>query len=326
MIFTSIAPWTETLSQQQYLITVYFLGIAALAMLAGFLRTWITLGEVGPRYRTAAIARVGILGIAFISYLYMLAQMSLGYDVAASDGSAVYVPNSDAINVMLGRYVEWSISVPLLTVELLAVCTLIGEIARRTRIVAVVTAAAMIFAGFLGAIVFNDGVDAAPIVLWGLVSCVFWILTNVVLIGAVRRSIRDLTPEASHLLRRATIFLLVGWAVYPVAYAIPIFFDGGAWATTMQVILTLADVIVKLGFAGLIHRVAKLRTAEDVRAGVDIHHESIWISSEKQSDAGQSSEVFLAEGAAVHGRRSQAATSAAVAAAQGQYLPIDDHE
>ena len=43
----------------------------------------------------------------------------------------------------------------------------------------------------------------------------------------------------------------------------------------MPVILALADVVVKLGLAGLIHRVAKLRTAENVRAGVDIHHESI---------------------------------------------------
>ncbi|MDF2442770.1 MAG: hypothetical protein JWR01_973, partial [Subtercola sp.] len=71
--------------------------------------------------------------------------------------------------------------------------------------------------------------------------------------------------------------------------------------------------IIKLGFSTLTHRVAKLRTAEDVRAGDDVHPESIWISSVKQSDAGVPREVYLADGASVHDRRAKPPMAAAVA-------------
>jgi hypothetical protein len=89
----------------------------------------------------------------------------------------------------------------------------------------------------------------------------------------------------------------------------------------MQIALCTTDVVVKIGFGGLIHRVAMLRTAEDVRAGVDVHPESIWISSVKQSDAGAAREVYLADGAAIHPRRGRPPSGAAIAAAADDEQP-----
>jgi hypothetical protein len=68
----------------------------------------------------------------------------------------------------------------------------------------------------------------------------------VALIGAVRTSLPG--PEAAASLRNATIVLLGSFGV-------------------------------------LTHQVAKLRTAEDVRAGVDTHPEPIWSSNVHKSDA-----------------------------------------
>ncbi|WP_213815331.1 bacteriorhodopsin [Glaciihabitans sp. dw_435] len=298
MISAISAPWTATLTPAQHTLTSYFLVIAALALSVGIVRTTMTMGEVGPRYRTAAIARLGVLTVAFLSYLLLVINFQFGYELT----DAGYVPTATSITTFLPRYMEWTVSVPLLTIELLAVCALVGERLRRTRVIAATGALLMIFAGFLG-LVIGEGEDQGQLIIWGAVSCVFWILTNVVLIRAVRASLPQLTPAAAQLLRTATILLLSGWIIYPAVYTVQIFAFGGQWTTTMQVALSLADVIVKLGFGGLVHRIAKLRTAEDVRAGVDIHAESIWISSEKVSDAGKPSEVFLAEGAAIHQRR-----------------------
>jgi hypothetical protein len=71
----------------------------------------------------------------------------------------------------------------------------------------------------------------------------------------------------------------------PSAYAVPVFADvTPAWFTAMQVGYSAADVVAKVGFGVLVHKVAKLRTAEDVAAGVDTHPEPVWSSNVHKSD------------------------------------------
>jgi bacteriorhodopsin len=321
MISASNAPWNATLTQPEYLLSLYFLVIAGLALFAGFLRSWTTRNEVGSRYRGAVVARLSIAIIASLTYVLIVVEFLRGYD-ATGNG---YRPNAEAILAFAPRFMDWSITVPLLTVELLAVCTLVGVAARRTQWLAGGGAFLMIFSGFLGTFIFGGGEDTAQLLLWGAISGVFWILTTIVLLRTVRASARELTPEAAQLLRQATALLLGGWAVYPLVFLIQIFAFGGAWTTTMQIALCAIDVVVKIGFGGLIHRIAKLRTAEDVRSGDDVHPESIWISSVKQSDAGAAREVYLADEAIIHPRRSRPPLNTAVAAAADLELPdLDD--
>jgi len=276
---------------------------------AGFLRTWTTRNEIGSRYRSAVVSRLSVAGVATASYVIIIVNFVLAYRPA----NGGYSPDSGAILVFATRYMDWSVTVPLLALELLAVCALVGSRARRVQFVAMASAFLMIFTGYLGAIVFG-GDDVGQLVLWGAVSFVFYAITNLVLIRAIRTSLPLLTAEAARLLRGATVILLSGWIVYPLVYLIQIFGHGGAWATTMQIALCCADITVKIGFGGLIHRVAKLRTAEDVRIGEDVHHESIWISSLKQSDAGTAPEVFIAPAAVAHSPRPRPPMTAAVAA------------
>jgi bacteriorhodopsin len=321
MMPASAAPWNATLTQPEYLLSLYFLVIAGLALFAGFLRTWTTRNEVGSRYRGAVVARLSVTIVASLSYVLIVIEFLRGYDVTGTG----YRPNAEAILAFAPRFMDWSITVPLLTVELLAVCTLVGAAARRTQWLAGSGAFLMIFSGFLGAFIIGGGEDTAQLLLWGAISCVFWILTTLLLLRAVRASSSDLTPEAARLLRQATGVLLGGWVVYPLVYLIQVFGFGGGWTTTMQITLCVADVVVKIGFGGLIHRIAKLRTAEDVRAGDDVHPESIWISSVKQSDAGVPREVYLAEAAVIHPRRSRPPSNSAVASAADTELPeIED--
>jgi hypothetical protein len=87
-------------------------------------------------------------------------------------------------------------------------------------------------------------------------------------------------------LRNATTVLLASFGVYPLVYAIPVFADvTPAWSATVQVAYSAADVVAKVGFGLLVHEVALLRTAEDVRAGEDTHPEPVWISNAHESDA-----------------------------------------
>ena len=303
-------PWTATLSPSQYLLTLYFIAIAGLALLASLVRTWVTQGEVGSRYRSASVARLAVAAVAIASYLGIIIAFRTGYHATGSG----FESGAGSILVFALRHMDWSITVPLLAIELLSVCALSGVTARRTGVIAMAGAILMIFTGFLGAFILGGTSRPSIMLLWGGVSAVFWITTNVVLVRAVRVSLPRLTPESATLLRNATIVFLAGWVIYPVVYLIQTFTNGGGWATAIQISLCTADVVIKIGFGELVHRVAKLRTAEDVRAGDDVHPESIWISSVKQSDAGIARAVYLATDAVGHVRRPRPPSTFAVAA------------
>ena len=295
------------------------MGLAFLVLGAGFIRAIVTRGEVGVRYRAATVARLAVLGAASLSYFFLLIAFLAGYD-STPEG---WVPNEFAINTIALRYTDWSLTVPLLCAELLAVTTLVGVASRRTMFTAFGLAFGMIFAGFLGAVVVDGGSNPTATLAWFGVSTVFWILTNIVLVRAVRASIPRLTGEAGRLLRNATILLLGGWVIYPIVALIQLVGFGGEWMTVIQVVLCIADVVVKVGFSTIIHDVAKLRTAEDVRAGEDVHPEAVWIASVKQSDAGQAPEIFLEQSRVIHTPRPRPPSSTAhgMTVEQAQAIP-----
>ena len=301
---------TATLSPLQYFLTLYFVVAAGLALLAGFIRACTTGGEVGSRYRTATIARLCVASVACASYVAMLIALHTTYHATAGG----FDPDGSAVLVSALRYMDWSITVPLLTAQLLSVCASVGTAARRTRTIAIGSAFLMIFTGFFGMFVFGGPFSIVIMLLWGAISGLFWVITTVVLIRAVRHSLLRLTSESAVLLRRATILLLSGWIVYPVVYLIQAFTGGGGWATAVQITLCVTDVVIKIGFGGLVHRLAKLRTAEDMRVGDDAHPESIWTSSVKQSDTGLARAVYLATDAENHVRRTRPPSATAVAA------------
>lgn len=269
---TVVAPWEDTLSSGEHSLIFYALVIAGLALLAYFLRAWTSREEVGVRYRGAVLASLCITAVAFVSYVVLVIKFDLGYD-QAGDGS--WIPNTDAIWSWAPRYMDWSITVPILMVELIAVSALSGATARRARFAGVVGAFAMIFTGYLGGVVIDDGKNLSALWIWGIISGVFMVLLYLLIIYTVIGSLSHMGLEARRSYRNAMILLIVVWFAYPIAFGLQGFASGGARTTTMQVLLSFADIAAKVGFGVLLHKVAKLRTAEDVVAGMDTHPESV---------------------------------------------------
>jgi len=75
MIATSATPWNAAPSKPHYLLWLFLLVIAALAFLAGFLRTSATQDEVGSRYRSVVVAR---LSVASQSYSFVVVKFLRG--------------------------------------------------------------------------------------------------------------------------------------------------------------------------------------------------------------------------------------------------------
>lgn len=277
------APWDVSLSLAQHELILYSLVVAGLALFAQFVRTWVSASEVSPRYRTALYASLCICGVAFLSYVYLAVKFDTGYDL--QDG--VYVPNAESFGSYLPRYMDWSVTVPLLIVEALAVSALAGARATRVRFIGMACAFLMILTGYLGAGVVGHGNDSSSMLVWGIISTVFFAVLYVVLLGALRQSKESMSAEVYATYRKAIILLVSVWGWYPIAYAIHNWTDGSYATTVVQVGFSFADIAAKVGFGAMIHKIAKLRTAEDVNAGSGTHPEEVWISSVKHSDGVQ---------------------------------------
>jgi bacteriorhodopsin len=275
-------PELQTMTLGLYDLVHFALMAAGFSLLAYLLYSLTSRQEVGRRYRPAIHAGLCLAAVATVSYLVLFLKWDSGFTL--TDG--VYVPNAEARFTGSTRYPDWAVTVPLLTVELLAVCSLTGKRARNLRASTMAAAFLMIATGYVGSQLVAEGRDRTALVVWGLVSTAFFVYLYVALIGAVRASLPHMGRPAAVSLRNATIVLLGSFGVYPLVYAIPVFADvTPAWSATVQVAYSTADVIAKVGFGLLVHKVALLRTAEDVRAGHDPHPEPVWISHAHESDA-----------------------------------------
>lgn len=280
-VFDTPTPELQVMSLGLYDLVLYSIVAAGFALFAMFVYTWNSKSEIGVRYRPAVLASLCITGVAALSYLVLFLKWDSGF-VLAGD---VYVPDEEARFTLAPRYIDWTVTVPLLTAELLAVSALAGARARSLRFTTMAAAFLMIVTGYLGSQVIAQGRDTTALVVWGLISTAFYVYLYIALIGAVRTSLASMSREAGASYRNAAIVLLGTFGVYPLVYAVPVFVDvTPAWFTGMQVAYSAADVLAKVGFGVLIHKVAKLRTAEDVAAGEETHPESVWVSNVKHSD------------------------------------------
>jgi bacteriorhodopsin len=280
-VYDTPAPELQTMPLGLYDVVQLALLGAGFALLAYFLYSLVSMNEVSARYRPSSYAAVCLAAVAALAYALLYSDWDSGFRLQGE----VWVPTEEARNSVGTRFIDWSITVPLLTVELLAVCSVAGARARTLRFTTMAAAFLMIVTGYLGGHVIADGRDRTALVVWGLISTVFFVYLVAALAGAVRASLPTMGTEAATSLRNATIVLLGSFGIYPLIYSIPVVVDvTPAWLTAIQVGYSGADVVAKIGFGVLVHKVAKLRTAEDVAAGTDTHPEPVWSSHVHKSD------------------------------------------
>ena len=168
-VYDTPTPELQTMPLGLYdLVQLALLG-AGFALLAYFLYSLISKDEVSARYRPSAYAAVCLSAVATVAYALLYSDWDTGFRLQGE----VWVPTEEALNSVGTRYIDWSVTVPLLTVELLAVCSIAGARARTLRFTTMAAAFLMIVTGYLGSQVIADGRDRTALVVWGLISTVF---------------------------------------------------------------------------------------------------------------------------------------------------------
>lgn len=277
---------SQTYSTFQYDLVLYALVAVGMGLFASMIYALITKNEVSKKYRGAAHASALICGVATLGYLALIAFWLVGFTLQGES----WVPDPAHYFSDGFRYTDWTITVPLLTAELLAVCSLTGDRARDLRFTTMAASFLMIVTGFIGNGL-NEGArpNTAALLVWGGISTVFYLYLYVALAGAVRATLPEVGHRTAVSLRHAQILLFSVWGTYPVVYLIFAFTKHSSnWAVTAQLLFCAADLTAKAGFGALIHKVAELRTAEDAMRGEetlpDVYPEEVYVSHEKLSE------------------------------------------
>ncbi len=259
---------TSTYTNAQYLLVLYGFVVAAFALFAAAIYGAKTAGEVSKAYRPAAIASTLVCAVASLAYLALILEWVLSF-TASPDGQT-FTPSPGTVITEL-RYMDWSVTVPLLTVEIIAVAALSRGAALKLRTTAIASAVLMIVTGYLG-VVFGEDASrgtTAAFWIWGIVSTVFFVVLYGVALQAYRATAAQVgSGEILVTYRNALILLFSVFGAYPIAYMIPLWAgaNDSGWATAEQLVFTAADIAAKVGFGLLIHKMAKLRTAADALA------------------------------------------------------------
>lgn len=226
-------------------------------MAASFVFFVLAQKNLAPKYRISMMVSALVVFIAGYHYYQILGSWDAAYTLNAAEGIYEYSgkPFNDAY-----RYVDWLLTVPLLTVELVLVMGLPRGKSGSLMAKLGIGAALMIATGYPGEI----AETTSSRVIWGTISSAFMFYVLYVVFTELGETIKQQSGRAEKLLKNARLLLLATWGFYPIVYCFPYFgFEGASVTAGIQVGYTIADVAAKAGYGVLIYAIAKAKSEEE---------------------------------------------------------------
>lgn len=258
MIFANIVVPSLTANQYATIYNLFSLVVASMLFTALYLV--LARNSVAEAYRDAVLISAMVCGIACYHYFRIFDNFKVSYPAGATADS-VHVLSNIKFNEGY-RYVDWLLTVPLLLVEIIAVMGL-AKAAQKALLTDLVPAAfAMILLGYPGEISTATG----PRLIWGLLSTLPFVYIVYVLFVELGKSLADQRKEVRHTVSMLRLMIVGFWGVYPIAYLFPLFggkfFGGASGFVLRQSAYSIADILAKAGFALIILKVARMKSAE----------------------------------------------------------------
>ncbi len=225
---------------QQGVAFTFFIG--SMAMMAATAFFWLSMREVGERWRTSMLVSGLITFIAAVHYFYMR-DFYLAHKLSPT----------------FFRYVDWLLTVPLMCVEFYLITKKAGaKIELLWKLIA--ASVAMLVLGYIGEGIYRD--EAVSWV-WGFLSSLpYFYILYLVWSGEVAALAAQAGPLVQKANRVLAWFVLVGWAIYPIGYILGtkggLFgMDLGTDAGFMDLVYNIGDAINKIGFGLVIYALAR---------------------------------------------------------------------
>ena len=254
-----------TLTPGQYSLVYNMFSFTIATMTASFVFFVMARNNLAPKYRISMMISALVVFIAGYHYFRIFNSWEGAY--ALNEAAGMYEPTGEQFNDAY-RYVDWLLTVPLLTVELVLVMGLPkderGPLAAKLGILA----ALMIVLGYPGEVSGDASLFGAR-GLWGLASTIPFVWILYILFTQLGDTIQRQSNRVATLIGNARLLLFATWGFYPLAYMIPMAFPEafpsntpGA-ITALQVGYTIADILAKAGYGVLIYNIAKAKSEEE---------------------------------------------------------------
>ena len=226
-----------------YLATNDYVGIsfwiATAIMLASTIFFFVERQDVAGKWRTSLTVAGLVTGIAFWHYLYMRGMWS---DMGASP--------------TVFRYIDWLITVPLQIIEFYLIVAAVTAVSAGIFWRLLIASIVMLVGGYLG----ETGLWAPSVGF--AVGMIAWIyIIYEIFLGETAAANASSGNAASQSAFNTIKWIVtVGWAIYPVGYALG-YFAGGVNNEALNIIYNLADLINKTAFGLAIWAAAKSDSA-----------------------------------------------------------------
>ena len=226
-----------------YLATNDYVGIsfwiATAIMLASTIFFFVERQDVAGKWRTSLTVAGLVTGIAFWHYLYMRGMWS---DMGASP--------------TVFRYIDWLITVPLQIIEFYLIVAAVTAVSAGIFWRLLIASIVMLVGGYLG----ETGLWAPSVgFAVGMIAWVY-IIYEIFLGETAAANSASGNAASQSAFNTVKWIVTVGWAIYPVGYALG-YFAGGVNNEALNIIYNLADLINKTAFGLAIWAAAKSDSA-----------------------------------------------------------------
>ncbi|KSU47916.1 rhodopsin [Exiguobacterium indicum] len=220
----------------QYMFWVGFVGMAA-----GTLYFLVERNSLAPEYRSTATVAALVTFVAAIHYYFMKQAVGESGLLSEIDGFPTEI-----------RYIDWLVTTPLLLIKFPLLLGLKDGKGRSLLTKLVIADIIMIIGGYIGESSINLAGGFTQLGLWAyVVGCIAWFYIIYLLFTNVTKAAEDKPAPIRKALLQMRLFILIGWAIYPVGYAVTLFAPGIEVQLVRELIYNFADLINKVGF-GLI--------------------------------------------------------------------------
>ena len=223
------------------------------AHLAGLVYFVLIRQEMAPRYRFASLLATVVMVTAFM-ILFRLQNNwvnSFSFDAEANVWQV-----SDYLFTNGLRYINWTITIPALLLQLVAVLDIKNPV--RFSAMTIGLAIGMIYTGYLGQ--FYETTNLAAFLIWGTISTLFYLPLLYLVYKEVSAAGSYLPAETKPLMQAILLVFFVAWTLYPGGYLFPVMLNSEFGSVGRQITFTVADVSSKVIYGILISRVAIIRS------------------------------------------------------------------
>jgi sensory rhodopsin len=222
------------------IMTTQFTFMAALlAMMGGAYYFSLMKSAVPVEYQSSVATSAVYCFMASIMYAYMNYKFGIGTDTLKAGQYPTTL-----------RYIDWIVTTPLIVLKF---PQLLGGDDRSSAIATLVIIAdfIMIIFGFIGETAINASsggeFNLIGFAMFG-VSMLAWLFILFILYSTVTEAAADKLGPIQEGLSKLKLFILIGWAIYPLGYIITLFSDDPSLRIWRELIYNVADLFNKVGF------------------------------------------------------------------------------